>query len=54
MKFSTIPPFKIFFTVPMSNKEISKKRKNISAVKLTWHKIKKLKDVYDELKGNKE
>ena len=53
MKFSTIPPFKIFFTVPMSNKEISKKRKNISAVKLTWHKIKKLKDVYDELKGNK-
>ena len=54
MKFSTIPPFKIFFTVPMSDKEISKKRKNISAVKLTWQKIKKLKDVYDELKGNKE
>jgi len=50
IKFSTIPPFKIFFRVPISEKEKSKERRNISAVTVSEDKIFKLKKVYEELK----
>ena len=41
IKYSTIPPFKIFFRVPISEKEKSKKRRNISAVTVSEDKINK-------------
>ena len=54
IKYSTIPPFKIFFRVPISEKEKSKKRRNISAVTVSEDKINKLKKVYDELKRDQD
>ena len=54
IKYSTIPPFKIFFRVPISKKEKSKKRRNISAVTVSEDKINKLKKVYDELKRDQD
>ena len=53
IKFSTIPPFKIFFSVPMSKKEKSKERRNVSAIKLSEDNIFKLKNFYDNLKDEK-
>ena len=50
MKFSTIPPFKIFFNVPISVDEVAKKRMNRSAIQLSEENIYKLKKVFDELK----
>ena len=52
IKYSTIPPFKIFFYVPLNEKEKKKKRKNISAVKASEDKINKLESVYKELKDD--
>ena len=56
LEFSTIPPFKFYFTVPLSEGKIQKfKNRNISnktrkALAATEEKIIKLKNFYKELK----
>jgi|TARA_A100001011_G_C13852266_1_gene651395 hypothetical protein len=52
IKYSTIPPFKIFFSVPLNEKEKKKKRKNISAVRASEERINKLENVYRELRDD--
>ena len=49
MKYSTIPPFKLYFNVPISNTEKSKVRKNKTAKKLTRKNLVRLYNAFEEL-----
>ncbi|MEI6650241.1 MAG: DUF3883 domain-containing protein [Candidatus Moraniibacteriota bacterium] len=50
-KFSTIPPFKIFFNVPLKGSDkASSIRKNKSAIRLSKEKLNKLDEIYTVIK----
>jgi hypothetical protein len=50
-KFSTIPPFKIFFNVPLNGSEkTSIRRKSTSAIRLSRRRIEILDDIYSGLR----
>ena len=48
MEFSTIPPFKIFFSIDLENP--SRKRKGMKAAKLTTGNLKLMEECYDQIK----
>ena len=54
MKFSTIPPFKVYFSVPLSEKEKGKKINRISAIQATKDNLFKLINFYESLKKLKD
>ena len=52
-KFSTIPPFKIFFNIPLDNgKKMKSKRKNKTAVQLTRKRLNELEDLFKKWKND--
>jgi len=52
-KFSTIPPFKIFFNIPSNNGEKTvSTRKNKTAIQLTKERLNKLDKVFQKLKND--
>lgn len=54
-KFSTIPPFKIFFNVPLDGAQKTRNgRKAISAVRLSEEKLRILDEVFSGLKMKEE
>lgn len=53
-KFSTIPPFKIFFNIPVNGKNKAiQSRGNKSAIRLTKNRLKKLDELFSRLKEEK-
>jgi len=53
MEYSTVPPFKIFFSIDLVNR--GKKRKSTKAVRLTKDNIEVMDRCYEEIKqGNRE
>jgi len=51
MEFSTIPPFKIFFSIDLENP--SRKRKGTKAAKLTKGNLELMGECYDQIKKGK-
>ena len=50
-KFSSIPPFKIFFNIPMNGShKVESKRKNKTAIQFTNKKFQKLDGIFSTLK----
>lgn len=50
-KFSSIPPFKIFFNIPLDGKnKVLTRRKNTTAIRLSKEKLDKLDDIYSAIK----
>ena len=52
MTFSTIPPFKVFFNIPVPNKKRSKQGNRRTALPANEENLKLLNKIYDELKTN--
>lgn len=54
-KFSTIPPFKIFFNIPLNgSSKVETKRKNKSAVQFTKERIDKLDEIFLTFKNDRD
>jgi len=52
-KFSTIPPFKIFFNIPLNgNNKVETKRKNRSAIQFMREKLVKLNELFSTFKND--
>lgn len=52
-QFSTIPPFKIFFNIPLNKgKKMRLKRKNKTAIQLTKERLKELDDLFKKWKND--
>lgn len=52
-KFSSIPPFKIFFNIPLNgNNKVETKRKNRSAIQFMREKLLKLDEIFSTLKND--
>jgi hypothetical protein len=52
-KFSSVPPFKIFFNIPLNeSNKVEAKRKNRSAVRLTKEKLLKLDEIFSIIKND--
>jgi len=50
-KFSSIPPFKIFFNVPLNGaRKVEVKRQNKTAIQFTDKKLRKLDEVFSTFK----
>ena len=52
MRFSTIPPFKVFFNIPAANKKKTTTANRRTALPATEKNLKLLTKIYDELKAN--
>lgn len=50
LEFSTIPPFKVYFSVPLSSEEKKKKPKRINSIGATRNIIKELIKNYNNLR----
>ena len=52
MKYSTIPPFKVYFNVPVDGTDVpQKKKEETKSVLLTVEGFEKLKDCYESLRS---
>lgn len=52
-KFSSIPPFKIFFNLPLNgDAKVETNRKNISAIKFTEERLIKLDEIFSTFKND--
>jgi Holliday junction resolvase len=54
MNFSTIPPFKIFFNIPVDGGKAEHKNKSTKSIKLTEDRLVTLSKVFKEIRGNSE
>lgn len=52
-KFSSIPPFKIFFNIPLNgSSKVKTKRKNKSAIQFTKERLMKLDEIFSTFKSD--